>query len=937
MLKSPMRQPAATSEPSRENGTLASVNGAERPLCGKSGWYRESNLRPCTGAEVYFFGGQHMEKFGLNQLREMFLSFFESKGHLRLPSFSLIPQNDASLLLINSGMAPMKPYFKGEQEPPRHRVCTCQKCIRTGDIENIGKTARHGTYFEMLGNFSFGDYFKHEAIAWSWEFLTSPQWVGIDPDRLYPSVYVDDDEAFDIWNKEIGIPAERIFRFGKEDNFWEHGAGPCGPCSEIYFDRGEKYGCGKPGCTVGCDCDRYIEVWNNVFSQFDNDGEGHYSDLAQKNIDTGMGLERLAVVCQGVDSLFDVDTVMNITHKVSELTGAYYGKSHKMDVSLRVITDHIRSATFMICDGVLPSNEGRGYVLRRLLRRAARHGKLLGVNEPFLYKVIDTVIHENECQYPELREKQDYITKVVKTEEENFARTIDAGMKIFGELLAEHKAKGESTFSGADAFKLYDTYGFPIDLTIEMCEDEGMSVDQDEFKMLMEEQRVRARKAREALGDLGWAGIEFGKNIPDTKFVGYDSTVTKAKVLSIVADGELREEITAGTEAIIVLDQTTMYAEMGGQVADHGSIEGPDWRFDVNNVQKNKGGKIMHYGVLRSGSLKLGDEATVSVCTVRRAAVARAHSATHLLQRALRDVLGDHVHQAGSLVEPDFLRFDFTHFSAVTPEQLKQVEDMVNEAILTGFDVDIREMPIAEAKSCGAAALFGEKYGDIVRVVNMGGYSIELCGGTHLNNTAKAGAFHIVSEGSVASGVRRIEATTGLETVKALHKSIESLENVAALFKSSSSDVLSRVEQQAAELKEAKRQIEQFKAKESAGGADSMLKNAKDVGGLHVVTAKLDGGDANALRQLGDVLRDKDSAVVAVVAAVNGEKITFQCVCGKEAVAKGVRAGDIIKNITAIAGGKGGGKPDSAMGGGNDLSKLNEALAAVENLVAEKI
>ena len=878
-----------------------------------------------------------MEKFGLNQLREMFLSFFESKGHLRLPSFSLIPQNDASLLLINSGMAPMKPYFKGEQEPPRHRVCTCQKCIRTGDIENIGKTARHGTYFEMLGNFSFGDYFKHEAIAWSWEFLTSPEWVGIDPNRLYPSVYVDDDEAFDIWNKEIGIPAERIFRFGKEDNFWEHGAGPCGPCSEIYFDRGEKYGCGKPGCTVGCDCDRYIEVWNNVFSQFDNDGEGHYSDLAQKNIDTGMGLERLAVVCQGVDSLFDVDTVMNITHKVSELTGAYYGKSHKMDVSLRVITDHIRSATFMICDGVLPSNEGRGYVLRRLLRRAARHGKLLGVNEPFLYKVIDTVIHENECQYPELREKQDYITKVVKTEEENFARTIDAGMKIFGELLAEHKAKGESTFSGADAFKLYDTYGFPIDLTIEMCEDEGMSVDQDEFKKLMEEQRVRARKAREALGDLGWAGIEFGKTIPDTRFVGYDNTVTQAKVLAIVADGEFREEITAGTEAILVLDQTTMYAEMGGQVADHGSIEGPEGRFAVNNVQKNKGGKYMHYGVLRSGSLKLGDEATVSVCTVRRAAVARAHSATHLLQRALRDVLGDHVHQAGSLVEPDFLRFDFTHFSAVTPEQLRQVEDMVNEAILTGYDVDVREMPVAEAKNCGATALFGEKYGDIVRVVNMGGYSIELCGGTHLNNTAKAGAFHIVSEGSVASGVRRIEATTGLETVKALHKSIESLENVAALFKANSSDVLNRVEQQAAELKEAKRQIEQFKAKESAGGADSMLKNARDVGGLHVVTAKLDGGDANALRQLGDVLRDKDAAVVAVVAAVNGEKITFQCVCGKEAVAKGVRAGDIIRSITAIAGGKGGGKPDSAMGGGNDLSKLNEALAAVESLVAEKI
>ena len=662
-----------------------------------------------------------MEKFGLNQLREMFLQFFESKGHLRLPSFSLIPQGDASLLLINSGMAPMKPYFKGEKEPPRRRVCTCQKCIRTGDIENIGKTARHGTYFEMLGNFSFGDYFKREAIHWSWEFLTSPDWVGIDPDRLYPSIYVDDDEAFDIWHKEIGIPADRIFRFGKEDNFWEHGAGPCGPCSEIYYDRGEEFGCGKPTCTVGCDCDRYIEVWNNVFSQYDNDGEGHYTALKQKNIDTGMGLERLAVVCQGVASLFDVDTVMNITHKVSDLTGAYYGQSHKMDVSLRVITDHIRSATFMICDGVLPSNEGRGYVLRRLLRRAARHGKLLGVNEPFLYQVIDTVVHENECQYPELREKQSYITKVVKTEEENFARTIDAGMKIFSDLLQEHKAKGESTFSGADAFKLYDTYGFPIDLTIEMCADEGMSVDEAAFKQLMEEQRIRARKAREALGDLGWAGIEFGKEMPETRFLGYDRRETEAKVLAIVADGEFREEIPAGTEAIVVLDQTTLYAEMGGQVGDHGSITAGDAVFTVSDVQKNKGGKFMHTGVLTSGTLKLGDSVVAAYDPVRRAAIARAHSATHLLQRALRDVLGEHVHQAGSLVEPDFLRFDFTHFSAVTPEQLRQVESMVNDAILTGYTVDTKEMPIDEARKQGATALFGEKYGDVVRVVNMGG------------------------------------------------------------------------------------------------------------------------------------------------------------------------------------------------------------------------
>ena len=878
-----------------------------------------------------------MEKFGLNQLREMFLSFFETKGHLRLPSFSLIPQNDASLLLINSGMAPMKPYFKGEQEPPRRRVCTCQKCIRTGDIENIGKTARHGTYFEMLGNFSFGDYFKHEAIAWSWEFLTSPDWVGIDPDRLYPSIYVDDDEAFDIWNREIGIPAERIFRFGKEDNFWEHGAGPCGPCSEIYFDRGPEYGCGKPDCTVGCDCDRYMEVWNNVFSQFDNDGEGHYTELKQKNIDTGMGLERLAVVCQGVDSLFDVDTVMNITHKVSELTGAYYGKSHKMDVSLRVITDHIRSATFMICDGVLPSNEGRGYVLRRLLRRAARHGKLLGVNEPFLYKVIDTVIHENECQYSELREKQEYITRVVKTEEENFARTIDAGMAIFSEMLAAHKEKGETVFSGADAFKLYDTYGFPLDLTIEMCADEGMTVDEEAFKALMEEQRVRARKAREALGDLGWAGITFGQEIPETEFVGYDKKETEARILAIVSGDELQNEVASGAEAIIVLDRTVMYAEMGGQVADHGRIVCGDCLFEVNNVQKNKGGKFMHYGVVKSGHFAVGDQVVASYCPERRAAVGRAHSATHLLQKALREVLGEHVHQAGSLVEPDFLRFDFTHFSAVTPEELRKVEDLVNNAILTGYDINVKEMPVDEARKSGATALFGEKYGDIVRDVNMGGYSIELCGGTHLRNTAKAGSFHIISEGSVASGVRRIEATTGPRTVETLHREEDELARLAAMFKTSPADLVQKIEQQAAELREAKRVIEQYKAKESAGGADALLGSAKTVGGLHIVTCRNGECDANALRRMGDVLRDKDSAVVAVIAAVNGDKITFQCVCGKDAVAKGVRAGDIIKNITAIAGGKGGGKPDSAMGGGNDVSRLDDALRAVESFVESRM
>ena len=874
-----------------------------------------------------------MEKYGLNQLREMFLSFFESKGHLRLPSFSLIPQNDASLLLINSGMAPMKPYFKGEQEPPRRRVCTCQKCIRTGDIENIGKTARHGTYFEMLGNFSFGDYFKHEAIAWSWEFLTSPEWVGIDPDRLYPSIYLEDDEAFEIWNKEIGIPAERIFRFGKEDNFWEHGAGPCGPCSEIYYDRGEKYGCGKPGCTVGCDCERYMEVWNNVFSQFDNDGEGHYTELKQKNIDTGMGLERLAVVCQGVDSLFDVDTVMNITHKVSELTGAYYGKSHKMDVSLRVITDHIRSATFMICDGVLPSNEGRGYVLRRLLRRAARHGKLLGVNEPFLYKVIDTVIHENECQYPELREKQSYITKVIKTEEENFAKTIDAGMKIFADLLAEHKAKGETVFSGADAFKLYDTYGFPVDLTIEMCGDEGMTVNEDEFKKLMEEQRVRARKAREALGDLGWAGQEFGKDIPETEFVGYDKTACTAKVVAIVADGELREEIPAGTETIIVLDRTVLYAEMGGQVADYGCMKADGVFFEVDNVQKNKGGKFMHYGKLTGGDIKLGDELTVCVDEERRKAISRAHSATHLLQSALRMVLGDHVHQAGSLVEPDHLRFDFTHFSALTAEEISEVNTIMADMILDGAEITTRVMPYDEAKKLGAMALFGEKYGDTVRVVEMGDYSREFCGGTHLDNTAKVGMFVITSEGSVASGVRRIEAITGREVIAKYVSMSATLNKVADKLKARPVEIMSRVESNLSEIHELKQNIDKLKDQLMSGQAERMLYGAKDIKGLKVIT--ITNGPVNAadIRKMGDQLRDRFPNIVAVLAATAENKATMLAVCGKNAVARGVKAGDLIKTITRICDGTGGGKPDSAMGGCKNLLKLDDAMAAVDDFV----
>ncbi|WP_130870298.1 alanine--tRNA ligase [Intestinimonas massiliensis (ex Afouda et al. 2020)] len=885
------------------------------------------------------------KKFGLNELREMFLSFFETKGHLRLPSFSLIPQNDASLLLINSGMAPMKPFFTGEQEPPRHRVTTCQKCIRTGDIENIGHTARHGTYFEMLGNFSFGDYFKKEAIHWAWEFLTSPEWVGLDPNRLYPSVFAGnettpaDDEAFRIWNEEIGIPADRIFKFGKEDNFWEHGSGPCGPCSEIYYDRGEQWGCGKPGCTVGCDCDRYIEVWNIVFSQFDNDGEGHYTELKQKNIDTGMGLERLACVCQDVASLFDVDTVMNITNKVSEITHAHYGETAAKDVSLRVITDHIRSATFMICDGVLPSNEGRGYVLRRLLRRAARHGKLLGVNDPFLYEVCDTVIHENEGHYPELRERQDYITKVIRVEEENFARTIDGGLKIFNDMLSGHKEKGETVFSGADAFKLYDTYGFPIDLTIEMVAEQGMTVDEKAFQDLMQEQKERARKAREALGDLGWAGVEFGKDVPETVFVGYDHTaIDDAKVVALVVENEQAEELMPGVEGIVVLDKTPFYAEMGGQVADHGTITAGGALFTVTDVQKNKGGKYMHYGKLTGGAIKLGDTVTAAIDVKRRKAVMRAHSATHLLDKALRTVLGDHVHQAGSLVEEDRLRFDFTHFSAMTAEELGKVSAMVNEAVLDGYDIHTDVLPIEEAKKKGAIALFGEKYGDTVRVVDMGsGYSVEFCGGTHLDNTAKVGVFHIESEFSVASGVRRIEATTGAQSLKIMNQNQEKLFEAAAVLKTKPSELREKAEQTVCELRELRHMVEKFKAKEAAGETERFLMGCHPVGDLKVLTATLPNADAAKLRQMGDMLRDKQPGIVAVLSAVNDGKITFLAVCGKEAVAKGIKAGDLVKQVCCCCGGKGGGKPDSAMGGGSDVLKLDDALAKVDDFVAEKL
>ena len=878
-----------------------------------------------------------MKPYGLNELREMFLRFFETKGHLRLPSFSLIPQDDASLLLINSGMAPMKPYFKGDKEPPRHRVCTCQKCIRTGDIENIGKTARHGTYFEMLGNFSFGDYFKHEAIAWSWEFLTSPDWVGLDPERLYPSVYEKDDEAFNIWRDEIGIPESRITRLGKDDNFWEHGSGPCGPCSEIYFDRGEAYGCGKPDCAPGCDCDRYMEVWNNVFSQFDNDGNGNYSDLVQKNIDTGMGLERLAVVCQGVDSLFDVDTVMNITHKVSEITGAHYGDSHQTDVSLRVITDHIRASVMMISDGILPSNEGRGYVLRRLLRRAARHGKLLGVNEPFLYQVVDMVVHENECQYPELREKQAYITRVIRNEEENFAKTIDAGMHIFSDLLAEHQAKGERVFSGADAFKLYDTYGFPIDLTREMVQEQDMTVDEDAFQELMEQQRVRARKAREALGDLAWAGVDLGLDTTPTKFTGYDHTVDQGTILAIVCDGEVCSEIDEGKQGVLVLDCTPFYAEMGGQVADHGVIETDGALFQVTDVQKDKAGKFLHHGVMHSGRLQVEQTVTARIDTDRRKAIMRAHSATHLLQAALREVLGDHVHQAGSLVEPDRLRFDLTHFSAITPEELERVNEIVGDWILDGMDVTVSEMSMAQAKASGATALFSEKYGDLVRVVNMGGKSVELCGGTHVDNTAKIGPFRITGESSVASGVRRVEAITGKAYLREMETVNRRMYAAAEVLHAKPADLIAKAKGFTAELKEARQNVERMKEKILHSDVDRFLYASKNIGGIKVITTTRTDLEAGDLRKLGDFLRDKDPDTVAVLATATESKVTFVAVCGKNAVARGIRAGDLVRAVSAVTGGKGGGKPDSAMGGGSEVLKIDDALAIVDDFVAEKL
>nr|WP_302665049.1 alanine--tRNA ligase [uncultured Agathobaculum sp.] len=871
-----------------------------------------------------------MQYRSLNELREMYLKFFETKGHLRLPSFSLIPQNDPSLLLINSGMAPMKPYFTGEQEPPRHRVTTCQKCIRTGDIENVGKTARHGTFFEMLGNFSFGDYFKKEAIAWSWEFLTSPEWVGIDPDRLYPSIYVDDDEAFEIWNKQIGIPAERIFRFGKEDNFWEHGSGPCGPCSEIYYDRGPEYGCGKPGCTVGCDCDRYMEVWNNVFSQFDNDGHGNYTELKQKNIDTGMGLERLACVVQGVGSLFDVDTVRNITNKVSEIAGKHYGDSEKTDISLRVITDHIRSTVMMICDGVIPSNEGRGYVLRRLLRRAARHGKLLGIDRPFLSDVATTVIQESGGAYPELVEKQKYIHKVIENEEASFNKTIDSGLSILNERIAAANGK---ELPAADAFQLYDTYGFPIDLTLEILEEQGMTTNRDEFDRLMNEQRERAREDRKKMGDLGWQSEDLGldKSIK-TRFDGYETLGESAKVLAIVNEGEPSGAAAKGEKITVVLDHTPFYAEMGGQIGDHGILEGKNGVVTVSDVQKTKDGKYMHIGVVTEGEISVEDEVQAKVDAEYRQAICRAHTSTHLLQKALRKVLGDHVEQAGSYTANDHIRFDFTHFAALTPEELAQVETLVNEAILAGSPVITEEMSIDEAKKKGAMALFGEKYGAVVRVVQAGD-SVELCGGTHLDNTAKAGSFKIIGEASVAAGVRRIEAVTGKAVLAYLNERQKLLSDASAALKTSPNELPAKIEQTVGELRAMTKKIDKLNSRVASMQMVDLLNISRDIKGVNVVATKLEDATADVLRTMGDGIKEKAPNMVAVLSAVNDGKINLLCVCGAEAVKKGAHAGKIIKEVAKMVGGGGGGRPDSATAGGKQPEKLEEALEAVNNIV----
>lgn len=867
-----------------------------------------------------------MQPYGVNQLRKMFLEFFESKGHLAMKSFSLVPHNDKSLLLINSGMAPLKPYFTGQEIPPRRRVTTCQKCIRTGDIENVGKTARHGTFFEMLGNFSFGDYFKNEAIEWSWEFLTEV--VGLDPDRLYPSIYEEDEEAFEIWNKKMGIPAERIFRFGKADNFWEHGSGPCGPCSEIYYDRGEKYGCGSPDCTVGCECDRYMEIWNNVFTQFDNDGHGHYSELEQKNIDTGMGLERLASVVQDVDSIFDVDTLKALRDHICRLADTEYGKDAQADISIRVITDHTRSVTFMISDGIMPSNEGRGYVLRRLLRRACRHGRLLGIEGSFIPELAQTVIEGSKDGYPELEEKKDFILKVIAKEEDQFNKTIDQGLGILAEMTAKMEAEQTTTLSGADAFKLYDTYGFPIDLTKEILEEKGMQVDEEGFHASMEVQRKTARAAR---GETNYMGADvtvyesIDPSITST-FVGYENLAWKSPITVLTSDTEIVEALSDGQRGTVFAEETPFYATSGGQEADTGIIRTAEGEFKVEDTVKLLGGKIGHVGVVIKGMIKTGDQAELCVDAEKRALSARNHSATHLLQKALRTVLGTHVEQAGSSVNEDRLRFDFSHFSAMTAEELQKVEEIVNEQIVAGLPVKVENMPIEEARKTGAQALFGEKYGDVVRVVNMGDYSIEFCGGTHVKNTNEIMAFKILSESGVAAGVRRIEALTSKGLIRYYDNLEKKLNEAAKVLKAIPDNLAEKIAHLTAENKALHSEVESLKSKLAQDAMGDVMDQVQEIKGVKLLAAEVDGVDMNGLRDLGDQLKEKLGEGVVVLASGNDGKVSLMVTATDAAMKQGAHAGNLVKAIAGLVGGGGGGRPNMAQAGGKNPAGIQEAL-----------
>ena len=882
-----------------------------------------------------------MQWTGLNELREKYLHYFEGKGHLRLGSFPLVPKDDPSLLLINSGMAPMKKWFLGQEEPPRHRVTTCQKCIRTPDIERVGITARHGCFFEMLGNFSFQDYFKKEVIPWAWEFLTKE--LEIPADRLYISVYQDDDEAYDIWTKSVGIPEDHMVRLGKEDNFWEHGSGPCGPCSEIYFDRGLKYGCGKPTCGVGCDCDRFMEIWNLVFSQYDSDGKGTYALLPKPNIDTGMGLERLAVVMQDVDNLFEVDTVAAVLHHVERISGKQYGANEKDDISIRVITDHIRATVFMASDGILPSNEGRGYVMRRLLRRAARHGRMLGIDHPFLTDLVDTVIISSEVGYPELREHESYIKKVIGTEEERFYKTIDSGMNILNGMIQHLHETNKKILSGLDVFKLNDTFGFPLDLTKEIAAEAGLGIDEAAFHVEMTRQRERARAERLAKDISGWSEDLFGElNAEPTKFDGYDVLKETAKVLALSDGEELNDAVSTDYEerenVLVVLDRTPFYAEMGGQVADHGYLTSGTANLKVNQVKKTPKGFYVHTCTLLDGTIRVGDTVTAAVDEQRRASICRNHTATHLMQKALREVLGEHVHQAGSYQDDKITRFDFTHFNAVTPEELVEVEKRVNEKIFAALPVTIQNLPIEEAKKMGAMALFGEKYGKVVRVVDAGGWSGEFCGGTHGKNTAQIGCFKILSEASVAAGIRRIEATTGYGVLNLLDDRTAELANTAVALKANNmKDVAARAQAVTAELKEANKQLEIAKAKLASSQIDGLFQNAVEVDGVRIVTVYLNGTTPDTLRSMMDKLRDKEPNAVGALIGTDGSKTTLAVGVGKNALARGLKAGALVKQIAAIAGGNGGGKPDFAMAGIRDTSKIDDALNAVEGIVKENL